>query len=167
MFPGDPNGELAGATHRADQRSGHSIQPPLGGADQQCPFVISPPVKSLDLGLSRPGSCNLTGWQVRLREKKHIRASARRQFLRRVKDIMYSHYLPLYEAPDKRGTPNWARRASASGGHPNVPDKPLLSERGDAIPSPETAQSAGYGRRSVACGPRFRQQCAQTAGRGT
>jgi hypothetical protein len=67
--------------------TGLGLSAPLGrGFDQQCPFVISPPVKSLDLGLrrpwlrprtSRPGSCNLTGSLCGYQKRSTFAATAR------------------------------------------------------------------------------------------
>jgi len=74
---------------------------PLGrGADQQCPFGAPPPVKSLTLGLHRPGSGrgraflgagNLTGSLCGYQKRSTFVATVRREFLRRVKDIMRSY----------------------------------------------------------------------------
>ena len=110
-----------------------AISPPGWGAGQQCPVGVPLPVKSQDLGLrrpwlrprtSRPGSCNLTGSLCGYQKRSTFAATARGEFLRRAKDILHSHYLPLYEVPDQRELPSiycHPQEQAAEGPHARFP----------------------------------------------
>jgi len=102
---------------RSQHRARHGLgafSPPGRGANQQCPLGAPPPVKSLTLGLHHPWlrprprhpwRGQLDRLAVWLPEKRGtFPTTARGEFLRRAR-ILYIHYLPLFEAPDKRGTP--------------------------------------------------------------